>query len=160
MAFRYLKKLFAFSYEKAGNIANLSRIDPSMLGVKDTNSFTKNALHLHGVSSAPVLCFSIILVTRDRHEHGEAHGASKEWMMKDIAGVLHVMELERFIAVLGLVYELPFVPNDSARRATDLLHLSMVDNAFSFATKMMQKNGKIAWTFFMALLLTFDKSIR
>ena len=52
------------------------------------------------------------------------------------------MELERFIAVLGLAYELPYVPDDSARREGDLLHLAMVDNAFSFTTSMMLKNGE------------------
>lgn len=52
------------------------------------------------------------------------------------------MELERFVAVLGLTYELPYVPDDSARREHDLLHLPMVDNAFSFSTGMMLKSGK------------------
>ena len=47
------------------------------------------------------------------------------------------MELERFIAVLGLVYELPYVPDDSACREQDLLHLTMVENTFSFTTTMM-----------------------
>ena len=82
--------------------------------------------------------------------------------MKDIAGVLHAMELEHFIAVLGLVYELPYVPSDSAHQENGpngLLHLSMVDNAFSFSTKMMAKSGKVAWTFFMAILLMFDNSV-
>ena len=52
------------------------------------------------------------------------------------------MELERFIAVLGLAYELPYVPDDSARREQDLLHITMVDNAFSFVTGMMLKSGE------------------
>jgi hypothetical protein len=138
-----LKQLVAFSYDKAGNIGNLSRIDPSLLGVKDVNSFTKNALYLHGVSSAPLLCFSLVLVTRDHHEGGRVLGSDpKEWVIKDVAGVLLTMELERFIAVLGLAYELPYVPDDSARREQDLLHLTMVDNAFSFSTGMMLKSGE------------------
>ena len=49
------------------------------------------------------------------------------------------MELEHFIAVLGLAYELPYVPDDNTRRESDLLHFSMVDNAFSFTTGMMHK---------------------
>lgn len=142
MEHRYLKQLIAFSYNKAGNIGNLSRIDPSLLGVKDTGSFTKNALYLHGILSAPLLCFSVILVTHDNHEHGRSLGSDpKEWFIKDVAGVLLTMELERFIAVLGLVYELPYVPDDSARREQDLLHLTMVENAFSFTTTMMPKKG-------------------
>ena len=52
------------------------------------------------------------------------------------------MELERFISVLGLAYDLPHVPDDSARREQDLLHISMIDNAFSFATGMILKNGE------------------
>jgi hypothetical protein len=140
---RYLKQLVAFSHDKAGNIGNLSRIDPSLLGVKDANSFTKNALYLHGISSAPLLCFSLVLVTRDNHEHGRTLGSDpKEWVIKDVAGVLLSMELERFIAVLGLAYELPYVPDDSARREHDLLHLTMVDNAFCFTTGMMPKSGE------------------
>ena len=142
--YRYLKRLVAFDYDKAGNIGNLSRIDPSLLGVKDANSFTKNALYLHGISSAPLLCFSLILVTHDNHEYGRTLGSDpKEWVIKDIVGVLPAMELERFIAVLGLAYELPYVPDDSAHREGDLLHLAMVDNAFSFTTSMMLKNGEL-----------------
>jgi hypothetical protein len=138
-----LKHLVAFDYNKAGNVGNLSRIDPYLLGIKDANSFTKNALYLHGVSSAPMLCFSLVLITRDNHEHGRMFGTEpKEWIMKDVAGVLLTMELERFIAVLGLAYELPYVPDDSARREQDLLHFSMVDNAFSFTTGMMLKSGE------------------
>jgi hypothetical protein len=140
---RYLKQLVAFSYDKTGNIANLSRIDPVLLGVKDASSYTKNVLYLHGVSSAPLLCFSLVLVTRDNHEQGRTLGSdTKEWVIKDVAGVLLTMELERFIAVLGLAYELPYVPDDSARRERDLLHLTMVDNTFSFSTVMMAKGGE------------------
>lgn len=140
---RYLKKLVAFSHDKAGNIANLSRIDPALLGVKDANSFTKNVLYLHGNLSEPLLCFSLVLVTCDNHEHGRALGSDpKEWVLKDIAGVLLTMELERFIAVLGLSYELPYLPDDNVRREIDLLHFAMVDNAFSFTTGMMHKNGE------------------
>jgi hypothetical protein len=51
-------------------------------------------------------------------------------------------ELERFVAVLGLVYELPYLPDDNVRREIDLLHFAMVDNAFSFTTGMMHKNGE------------------
>ena len=140
---RYLKLLLAFSHDRAGNIANLSRIDPALLGVKDANAFTKNSLYLHGISSAPLLCFSIILVTCDNHELGRTIGSDpKEWVITDVAGVLLTMELERFVAVLGLAYELPYVPDDSARREQDLLHFSMVDNAFSFTTSLALKSGE------------------
>jgi hypothetical protein len=48
------------------------------------------------------LCLSLVLVTRDNHEHGRTFGSElKEWILKDIAGVLPAMELERFVAVLG-----------------------------------------------------------
>lgn len=138
-----MKQLVAFSHDKAANVGNLSRIDPSLLGVKDANSFIKNALYLHGVSSAPVLCFSLILVTHDNHEHGRILGSEpKEWVIKDVAGVLLTMELERLVAVLGLAYELPYVPDDSARREQDLLHFAMIENAFSFTTGMMLKSGE------------------
>lgn len=146
---RYLKKLVAFSHDRAGNVANLSRIDPSLLGIKDASSFTKNALYLHGLS-APVLCISMILVTHDNHEHGRTIGSEpKEWVMKDIAGVLLAMELERFIAVLGLAYNLPYVPDDDARREGDLLYLTMVDNAFSFSTSMMLKSGEQVYYYYL-----------
>lgn len=138
----YLKALVAFDHDKAGNIANLSRIDPALLGVKDSNSFAKNVLYLHG-NSEPLLCFSLVIVTSDNHEHGRSLGSDpKEWVLKDIAGVLLTMELERFVSVLGLAYQLPYVPDDSARRKTDLLHFAMIDNAFSFTTGMMHKIGK------------------
>ena len=140
---RYLKQLVSFSHDKAGNIANLSRVDPTLLGIKDINSFAKNVLYLHGISSAPLLCFSLVLVTRDCHEQGRILGSEpKEWVIKDIAGVLPAMELERFIAVLGLAYQLPYVPDDNTRREQDLLHLTMVDNAFCFTTTMMLKSGE------------------
>ena len=133
--------MVCFNYDKTGNIANLSRVDPALLGVKDANSYTKNMLYLQGESS-PLLCFSIILVTGDHHERGRTLGSEpKEWFLKDIAGVLLSMELERFIAVLGLAYRLPYIPNDNARQEKDLLHLTLMDNAFSFSTTMMPKHG-------------------
>ena len=87
----------AFIHDKVGNIANLSRIDPTLLGVKDVNSNTKNVLYLHGNSSEPLLCFSLVLVTCDNHEEGRAVGASdpKEWVIKDIAGVLLSMDISK-----------------------------------------------------------------
>jgi hypothetical protein len=138
-----LKQLISFSHDRAGNIANLSRVDPTLLGVKDASSFAKNVLYFHGNSSSPLLCFSLVLVTRDCHEHGRTlRSEPKELVIKEIAGVLPTMELERFIAVLGLAYELPYVPDDNTRRERDLLHLSMLDNAFCFTTTMMAKSGK------------------
>ena len=140
---RYLKKLVTFSHQRDGNITNLSRIDPSLLGVKDSpSSYTnKNVLYLHGQPS-PLLCFSLILVTQDNHEHGRVFGTdTKEWIIKDIKGVLLAMELERLIAVLGLAYELPYVPDDSACREADLLYFSMAENAFNFTTAMISKGG-------------------
>ena len=159
---RYLKQLVAFSYDKVGNIGNLSCIDPSLLGVKDISTFTKNALYIHG-ASAPLLCFSLVLITRDNHECARTFGSDpKEWMIKDVAGVLLTMELECFIAILGLAYELPYVPDDSARREHDLLHLSMVDNAFCFATAMMLKTGEsnLDISSLYAQLLLFGNRIR
>ena len=138
-----MKRLISFSHDKAGNIANLSCIDPAQLGVKDANSFTKNVLYLHGNSSEPLLCFSLVLVTRDNHEQGRSLGSDpKEWIIKDIAGLLLTMELERFVAILGLAYELPYLPNDNVCRERDLLHFAMVENAFSFTTGMMHKTGE------------------
>ena len=139
-----MKRLVAFSYHKGGNIANLSRIDPSLLGVKEPSASTRNsALYLHGLSSSPLLCFSLVLVTRDSHNHIRIFGTDqKEYVVKDVAGVLLTMELERFISVLGLAFDLPYIEDDSARRDHDLLHFSMHENAFSFATGIMAKSGK------------------
>ena len=141
---RYIKRLVAFSHDKAGSVANLSRIDPTLLGVKDSNSFSRNVLYLYGKPLEPLLCFSLILVTSDNRKRGRFLGTDKEWVLKDIAGVLLAMELERFVAVIGLAYQLPYVPDDNTRRETDLLHFAMVENAFSFTTGMMHKNGEQA----------------
>ena len=82
-------------------------------------------------------------MTCDNHEQGCSLGSDpKEWIIKDIAGVLLAMELEHFVAVLGLAYELPYLPNDNVRRERDLLHFAMVDNTFSFTTGMMHKTGE------------------
>ena len=122
---RYLTQLIAFDYDKAGNLGNLSCIDPSLLGIKDANMYAKNTLYLHGFST-PLLCFSLVLVTGDNHEYGHIMGSEpKEWVVKDILGVLPSMELECLVAVLGLAYELPYVPEDSACWEVDLLHFSI-----------------------------------
>lgn len=55
------------------------------------------------------------------------------------------MELERLVAVLGLAYDLPYVPDDNLRKESDLLHFAMVENAFSFTTGMMHKSGECIW---------------
>ena len=51
------------------------------------------------------------------------------------------MELECLVAVLGLAFELPYLPDDNSRRERDLLRFSMIENAFSFPTGMMHKAG-------------------
>jgi hypothetical protein len=140
LEFRYLKRLFTFTHDKAGNVANLSRVDPSLLGVKDASSYFKDALYLQGLSSSPLLCFSLVLVTHDNHQEPRPLGS--EWVIKDMVGVLHAMELERLVAVVGLAYDLPYVPDDSARRDSDLLYFSMVENGFSFSARMMPKSGE------------------
>lgn len=114
--------------------------------MKDINSYSKNVLHIHDKSSEPVLCFSIVLVTSDNHLRGRSLGSDpKEWVLKDVAGVMLAMELERLVAVLGLAYDLPYVPDDNLRKQTDLLHFPMIENAFSFTTGMMAKNGECTW---------------
>jgi hypothetical protein len=149
MSVWYLRKIVAFSHHGAGNVANLSRIDPSLLGINDGIGYGKNVLHLHGHSSGPLLCFSLVLVARDDHEHGCTLGSDKEWVIKDIAGIMLAMELEHLVAVLGLAYQLPYVPEDSARREEDLLHFSMVDNAFCFASQMSSKSGELIYLYML-----------
>jgi hypothetical protein len=152
-----LKRLITFSHDKTGNIGNLSRMDPALLGVKDT-TYAKNILYLHG-SSDPLLCFSLILVTGDNHNRPRTFGSEKEWVLKDIAGVLLAMELERLVSVIGLAFQLPYLPDDNARRDTDLLHFSMVENAFSFTTTMMHKDGELIWILYTVPILIFKKRI-
>ena len=152
-----MKQLITFSHDKTGNIGNLSCIDPALLGVKDT-TYTKNVLYLHG-GSDPLLCFSLILVTGDNHNRPRTFGSEKEWVLKDIAGVLLTMELERLVSVIGLAYQLPYLPDDNACRESDLLHFSMVENAFSFTTSMMHNNGELIWMLYMVPILIFKKRI-
>jgi len=134
----------AFDCDKVGNIANLSRIDPTLLGVKDLGLYTKNLLYLHGQPSEALLCFSLVLVMDDGLEEGRTFGSELKsmWVVKYLDVVLAAVELERLVAVLGLAFKLPYVPDDSARRATDLLYFSMTGNAFSFTTVMAGKSGK------------------
>jgi hypothetical protein len=161
LEFRYIKNLFTFDYDKKGNIANLSRIDPSLLGVKDAFGFS-DALHLHGFSSTPLTCFSLVLVIQDNHQHPRALGS--EWVQKDIFGVLHAMELERLVAVLGLAYHLPYVEDDGARREVDLLRIQMIKNGFAFSTRMMAASGEHSLYVFhgrlchLYFLLEFNKA--
>ena len=133
--------LITFSHDKVGTIGNLSRIDPSLLAVKDVNSYNKNMIHLHGCPSIPLLCFSVIITTVDNHLEGRTFGSSNEWIVKDIAGVFPAMELERAIAVIGLAFKMPYVPADSSRTVFDILHFTMDDNAFSFSTSMMKEGA-------------------
>ena len=140
-----------FDYSRSGSVGNLSRIDPSLLGIKDTP--VKNLLFLHG-SNSPLLCFSLILVTCDNHERGRTIGTDPKWVFKDIVGVLPAMEQERLIAVLGLTYQLPYVPDDSARRESDLFYFSMIDNSFCFMTSMSKDSGKYHFIIYLFSMLT------
>lgn len=101
-------------------------------------------LHLHGTPSLPLLCFSVIITTTDNHDQGCTFGSNNEWIVKDICGVFLAMELEREIAVIGLMFQRPYVPADSARTVFDVLHFTMDDNAFSFATNMMKEGTLVA----------------
>ena len=109
-------------------------------------------IHLHGSPSVPLLCFSVILTTSDNHVDGRTFGPGNEWIVKDIAGVLPAMELERAVAVMGLAFKMPYVPLDSARTEFDVLHFTMFDNAFSFSTSMM-KEGALGAFFFQSYML-------
>jgi len=44
------------------------------------------------------------------------------------------MELEHLVALLGLAFRMPYVPDDSAHCETDILYISMNKNAFNFST--------------------------
>jgi len=140
-----LRRLIAFDCDKIGNLGNLSRIDPTLLATKDLGAYTKNLLHLYGQSSEPLLCFSLVVVMNDNLENGRTFASSDPktpWVVKEIDAVLPSLELERLVAVLGLVFRLPYVPDDSARAATDLLHFTIVDGAFSFTTVMALQSGE------------------
>ena len=129
-----MTRLIVFDCDKVGNLGNLSRIDPALLGIKDTGKNVKNAIHLFGQSAEPLLCFSVIVVIGDNHEDGLAFGSDMGWVVKSVPGVLPSMELERLVALLGLAFRMPYVPDDSARRETDILYISMNKNAFNFST--------------------------
>jgi len=104
----------------------------------------KNLLYLHSQASEPLLCFSIVLVMNDSLEDGRTFGSDPKslWVVKQIDGVLAAVELEHLVAVLGLAFRLPYVPDDSARIETDLLHFSMAGNTFGFTTVMAGKSGE------------------
>ena len=81
---------------------------------------------------------------KDSLEHGRTFGADPKapWVVKQIDAVLASVELERLVAVLGLAFRLPYVPDDSACTVSNLLHFPMVQNAFSFTTVMAGKSGE------------------
>jgi len=115
-----------------------------LLGIKDLGTYTKNLLYLHGQASEPLLCFSIVLVMNNSLEDGCTFGSDpkSQWVVKQIDAVLATVELECLVAVVGLAFRLPYVPDDSACAATDLLYFSMAGNAFSFTTVMAGKSGE------------------
>ena len=70
----------------------------------------------------------------------KAAGISAEFwsqIVKDTAGVLPAMELEKVIAVIGIAFKLLYFPADSARTAFDVLRFTMCDNVFCFSTSIM-----------------------
>ena len=108
--------LIVFDCDKVGNLGNLSHIDPALLGIKDTGKNVKNAIHLFGQSAELLLCFSIILVIGDNHEDGLVFGTETGWVVKSMPGMLPSIELEHLVALLGLAFRMPYVPDDSAHR--------------------------------------------
>jgi hypothetical protein len=141
--------LIIFDYEKVGNLGNLSRIDPALLGVKDIGKNVKDSIHLFGQSAEPLLCFSVVLVIGDNHENGLGFGSDSGWVVKSVPGVLLSMELEHLVALLGLAFRLPYVPDDSARRETDLLYVSMNKNAFNFSTVTTPAAGEVFFAYYI-----------
>jgi len=55
------------------------------------------------------------------------------WIVKSVPGVLPSLELEHLVSLLGLAFQLPYVPDDSCRDM-DILYVSMYKNAFNFST--------------------------
>lgn len=52
------------------------------------------------------------------------------------------MEQERLMAVIGLAFNMPYVPADNARTDMDVMHFSMTNNAFNFSTAIQSiKSG-------------------
>ena len=112
-----------------------------LLGIKDTGKSIKNAIHLFGQSAEPLLCFSVIMVIGDNHKDGLEFGSEMGWVVKSMPGVLPSMELEHLVALLGLAFRMPYVPDDSACHETDILYISMNKNAFNFSTVTMPAAG-------------------
>ena len=81
-----------------------------LLGTKDVGKSIKNSIHLFGQSAEPLLCFSVIMVMGDNHEDGLEFGSETGWIIKSVPGVLPSLELERLVSVLGLAFQLPYVP--------------------------------------------------
>jgi hypothetical protein len=104
-------------------------------------------IHLQGTPSIPLLFFSVIITTTDNHIQGRTFGPNNEWIVKDLGGVLPAGELERAVAVIGLAFKMPYIPADSARSPSDVLHFTMENNAFTFSTSMT-KEGSLS-CFFM-----------
>ena len=115
-----------------------------LLGIKDLGTYMKNLLYLYGQASKPLLCFSIVLVINDSLEDGQTFGSDPklQWVVKQIDAVLAAVELECLVVVVGLAFRLPYVPDDSAHAAMDLLYFPMAGSAFSFTTVMASKSGE------------------
>ena len=86
----------------------------------------------------PLLFFSLVLTV-----HGDHTQLVKFSTLayKGFAGILPALEQERLIAVLGLAYNMPYVPADNARTEMDVMHFAMEGNAFRFATAILPPNS-------------------
>jgi hypothetical protein len=114
-------------------MGNLLHINPALLGIKDVGKNIKNSIHLFGQSAELLLCFSVIMVIGDNHKDGLEFGSEIGWIVKSMPGMLPSLELERLVSLLGLAFQLLYVPDDSSRRDTDILYVSMHKNAFNFS---------------------------
>ena len=138
----YLVQLIGFDYDKVGNLGNLSRINPALLGIKDVRKSIKNSIYLFGQFAKPLLCFLVIMVMGDNHEDGLEFGSETGWIVKSVPGMLPSLELERLVSLLGLAFQLPYVPDDSSCRDMDILYVSMYKKAFNFSTVMIPAVGE------------------
>jgi len=116
----YLRDLLCFEGDKSMNVANLSRVDPTLLCLKVSGS---SPYICYRGSAVPTHCFIMGLVHEDRTRAPYQLMGSGKWM-KSLSLIPFALEADRMIASVAIIYE------------TESFHGQVVNgNILSFATR-------------------------
>lgn len=141
-ALSYLRDLVCFDADKSTNTANLCRINPTSLCLKNLGGSSTYVCY-RGNTASPTRCLLMGLIFEDRTR--SAYQLSNGKWMKSLSLIPFALEADRMIAAIAVIYD------------TDTFHGQLSNgNIISFSTRQgLLGNGHSAKSLYHSLAIYY-----